>query len=190
MPALKDLLADLTSGDETRAESAVPLLAGLGETVVPSLRDLQSSPEADVRWWATRTLASLPAPDVNLLLSSLADASPDVRQCAALGLCNHPSEAAIQPLIRSLSDSDTLVADLSARALVAVGKPAVESLLEVLNGAAQSARIHAMYALSEIADPRAIPSMLSALSEESAVLHYWADAGLERLGVNMVYLKP
>jgi HEAT repeat protein len=60
----------------------------------------------------------------------------------------------------------------------------------MLEDAPQSARIHAMQALSEIADPRALPSMLSALSEDSAILHYWAEAGLERLGVNMVYIKP
>jgi HEAT repeat protein len=113
-----------------------------------------------------------------------------VRQCAALGLSSHPSEAAIQPLIRALSDPDGLVADLSAGALTAVGEPAVESLLEVLKDAPQSARIRAMHALSEIADPRAIRPMIESMSENSAMLHYWADAGLERMGVNMVYLKP
>ena len=188
--ALDDLLADLTSGDEARAEAAVPSLAALGGTIVPSLRGLLDSTDADVRWWATRTLASLPSLDPGLLLPSLADAAPEVRQCAALGLCAHPSEAAIPRLIRALSDADGLTAELSARALAAVGEPAVESLLEVLNGAAQSARIHAMHALSEIADPRAIRPMIEAMSEESAMLHYWAEAGLERMGVNMVYLKP
>ena len=190
VPALDDLLADLTSGDEERAEAAVPLLAALGETVIPSLRDLLDSTDADLRWWATRTLASLPSPDLSLLLSSLADAAPEVRQCAALGLCSHPSEAAIPLLVRGLSDADGILADLSARALVAVGKPAVESLLEVLKDAPQSARIHAMHALSEIADPRTIRPMIESLSEDSAMIHYWAEAGLERMGVNMVYLKP
>jgi HEAT repeat protein len=188
--ALEDLLADLTSGDDARAEAAVPLLVALGETIIPSLRGLLDSSDADIRWWATRTLASLPSLDPSLLLSSLADAAPEVRQCAALGLSIHPSEAAIQPLIRALSDPDGLVAELSAGALTAVGKPAVESLLEVLNGAAQSARIHAMRALAEIADPRAIRPMIESMSENSAMLHYWAEAGLERMGVNMVYMKP
>lgn len=190
MSALDDLLADLTSGDETRAEAAVPSLAALGETVIPALRGMLDSTDADSRWWATRALASLPSLDAGLLLPSLADAAPEVRQCAALGLCSHPSEAAIQPLIRALSDPDSLVADLSARALIAVGEPAVEGLLEVLKEAGQSARIHAMHALAEIADPRAIRPMIESLSEESAMLQYWAEAGLERMGVNMVYIKP
>jgi HEAT repeat protein len=190
MPALEDLLADLTSGDEERAEAACASLTGLGGEAIPGLRGLLDSPDADIRWWAVRTLASLPELDAELLLPSLADAAPEVRQCAALGLCSHPSPAAIPPLIHALSDSDTLFADLSARALAAVGEPAVEALLEVLKDAPQSARLHAMYALSKIADPRSIPAMISAMGEDSAVLHYWADAGLDRLGVNMVYFQP
>ncbi len=190
MPSLDDLLADLTSGDETRAEAAVPALAALGETIIPSLRELLDSPDADIRWWAARTLASLPSLDAGLLLPSLSDAAPEVRQCAALGLCSHPSEAAIPDLTRALSDSDSLVAELAAQALVAVGKPATESLLEVLQDAPQSARIQAMHALSEIADPRAVRPMIEAMGENSAMLQYWAEAGLEKMGVNMVYLKP
>lgn len=187
---LDELLADLTSGDESRAEAAVPSLVALGERIVPSMQDLLDSPDSDIRWWATRTLASLPSVDASLLLPSLTDAAPEVRQCAALGLSGHPSEAAIQPLILALSDSDSLVAELSARALVAVGEPATESLLKVLKEAPQSARIHAMHALAEIADPRAIRPMIESMSENSAMLQYWAEAGLEKMGVNMVYLKP
>lgn len=187
---LADLLTDLTSGNDARAEAAVPALAELGETIIPTLGDLLSSTDTDTRWWVTRALASLPLLDPALLLASLTDTAPEVRQCAALGLCNHPSEKAISPLLSALSDSDSIVADLSAKALTAIGEPAVESLLQVLKEAPQSARIHAMHALAEIADPRAIPSMIAAMSEESAILHYWADAGLERMGVNMVYIKP
>jgi HEAT repeat protein len=188
---LEALLADLTSGDEGRAESAVPKLAALGETIIiPSMRTLLDSDDADIRWWAIRTLASLPALDAGVILPSLADAAPEVRQCAALGLCGHPSEAAIPALIGALSDSDSLVAELSARALIAVGEPATESLLEVLKDAKPSAKIHAMHALAEIADPRSIRPMIESMSESSAMLQYWAQIGLEKMGVNMVYVKP
>jgi HEAT repeat protein len=190
VPALVDLLADLTSGDETRAEAAVPALVKLGEAIILPLCDLLDSTNADIRWWATRTLAALPSLDTALLLPPLMDKSPEVRQCAALGLCSHPSEIAIKCLVSTLSDVDGIVADLSAKALTVIGAPAVENLLQVLKDAPQSARIHAMHALSDIADPRAIPAMIAAMAEDSAMLHYWADAGLERLGVNMVYMKP
>jgi len=51
-------------------------------------------------------------------------------------------------------------------------------------------RILAMRALSEIRDHRAIPIMMKSLNEESALLQYWAQEGLNRLGLNMVYIKP
>ena len=190
MSTLDDLLADLTSGDESRAEQACASLIEMGEMVIPALRDLLSSPDVDSRWWAIRALASLPSLDPGLLIPSLADASPEVRQCAALGLCGHPSEAATRPLVQALSDADSLTAELAAKALIAIGSPAVESLLDVLHNGQQSARIHAMRALAEIADPRAVRPMIEAMSEESAMLHYWAERGLEKLGVNMVYMKP
>jgi HEAT repeat protein len=151
---------------------------------------LLSSPDVDSRWWAIRALASLPDLDPGLLIPSLADASPEVRQCAALGLGHHPAEAATQPLVQALSDADSLTAELAAQALTAIGSPAVESLLDVLRAGKQSARIHAMHALAEIADPRAVRPMIESMGEDSAMLQYWAERGLQRLGVNMVYIKP
>ncbi len=190
MPALDELLAELTSGDESRAEAAVAALAELGEQSVEALARVLDSPETDSRWWAVRALASHPNLDVSLLLRPLADAAPEVRQAAALGLCGHPHESAIQPLVRALGDADGLVADLAAKALTAIGRPAVESLIEVQKDTNMSARILSMRALAEIADPRAIPVMMSAIEGESSMLYHWAEAGLERLGLNMIYLKP
>jgi hypothetical protein len=47
-----------------------------------------------------------------------------------------------------------------------------------------------MHALAEIADPRSIRPMIESMSESSAMLQYWAQIGLEKMGVNMVYVKP
>ncbi|MBV6395624.1 MAG: hypothetical protein HFACDABA_01202 [Anaerolineales bacterium] len=190
MPALESLLADLISGDDSRAEAACAALSQIGETLIPHLRDLLSSPDADSRWWATRALASLPHLDPALLIPSLADSSTEVRQCAALGLRDHPIEAAIRPLTQALNDADSLTAQLAAQALAAIGHPAVESLLDVLRSGPPSAKIHAARALAEITDVRAIRPMIESMSEDSAALQYWAERGLEKLGVNMIYVKP
>lgn len=190
MPALEGLLAELISGDDARAEAACASLAPMGETIIPALRGLLSSPDADTRWWAARALASLPRLDPGLLIPLLADSSPEVRQCAALGLSRHPSETAIRPLVTALTDTDRLAAELAAKALIAIGAPAVESLLEALQSGPASAKNLAMRALAEIADARAIRPMIESMSGDSAVLHYWAERGLEKLGVNMIYMKP
>ena len=190
MPVLNELLADLTSGDETRAENAVPGLVGLGEDAIPALRDLLKSTDADQRWWALRTLAQSPQARTEWLLPLLDDSTPEVRQAAALGLCSHPDEAAVKPLVRALSDEDAMVSELARNALVVIGKPAVSFLLEVPKDAPQKVRINALRALAEIVDYGAIPTLMAALEEDSAMLGHWAEEGLERLGLNMLYLKP
>ena len=190
MPVLDELLADLTSGDETRAENAVPGLVELGEEAFPALRDLLESADTDQRWWALRTLAQSPQARTEWLLPLLNDSDADVRQAAALGLCSHPDETAIRPLVLALSDADSLVSGLACNALVVIGNPAVPSLLEIPKDARQMARINAMRALAEIADHRAIPALMDALEDESVIVQHWAEEGLERLGLDMVYLKP
>jgi HEAT repeat protein len=190
MPVLDELLADLTSGDETRAENAVPALVGLGEGAFPALRGLLESADADQRWWALRTLAQSSQARAEWLLPLLDDPSAEVRQAAALGLYSHPAETAIQPLIRALSDADSMVSDLACNALVAIGKPAVPLLIDVPKEGPHRMRINALRALAEIADYSAIPTLMAALEEDSAMLQHWAEEGLERLGLNMIYLKP
>jgi HEAT repeat protein len=99
--------------------------------------------------------------------------------------------------VRALADADSLVSHLASHALIAIGEAAVPALLEFcrLTPSApvpvevQTARLNAMRALAAIADPRAIPAMLDALVEDSALMQYWAETGLERLGQDMVYIK-
>jgi len=190
VPTVESLLADLTSGDEIRAQSAVPGLIALGEATFPALRDLLASKDADQRWWALSTLAQTPQARTEWLLPFLNDTAPELRQAAALGLCSHPDETAIKPLIQALNDADSMVSNLASSALVAIGKPAVQSLMEIPKNAPHRARINAIRALAEIVDYAAIPALMSALEEDSAMMQHWAEEGLERLGLNMVYIKP
>ena len=190
MSKLDALLADLTSGDETRAEGSVLGLVELGAEAFPALRDLLNSVDADQRWWALRTLAQSPQAQTEWLLPLLNDPVPEVRQAAALGLCSHPAETAISPLIRALSDADSMVSGLACSALVEIGKPAVPALLEMPKDAPQMARINAIRALAEIADYSTIPALMAALEDDSVMVQHWAEEGLERLGLNMVYINP
>ena len=190
MTGLEKLLRDLVSGDETRAEAAVPDLVEMGEAAIPALKDLSNSPDVDVRWWALRVLAASPHCRTEWLSPFLDDPAPEVRQCAALGLAGKPDESAVPPLVRALGDGDSMVASLAVNALARIGSPAVPSLIEAVKGAAQSQRIHALRALAEIRDHRAIPVMMQVMQEESALLQHWAQEGLERLGLDMVYIKP
>ena len=190
MASLTDLLNDLIGGNETRAEAAVPLLIGLGEEAIPALLDLTRSADVDHRWWGLRVLAQSPHSQAGWLAPFLNDPAREVRQCAALGLALKPDESAIRPLVQALSDEDSMVASLAVNALVKIGSAAVPALIAVVQEACQSARIHALRALAEIRDQRAIPIMMKVMDEKSVLLQHWATEGLERLGLDMVYIKP
>lgn len=191
MTTLELLLADLISGDEERAENAVTPLIELGEDAIPALLDLTRSPDTDSRWWALRTLAQSPLCRTEWLVPFLTqDPAPEVRQCAALGLAGKADESAAQPLVHALSDADGMVGSLAATALVNIGGAAVPSLIETVKNGVQSARILALRALAEIKDHRAIPIMMKVMEEDSSLLQYWAKEGLDRLGLDLVYIKP
>jgi HEAT repeat protein len=166
-------LNDLTSGNEARAESAVPALIELGDEAIPALRELTRSADVDHRWWGLRVLAQSPRSEAAWLVPFLRDPAREVRQCAALGLAIKPDQAAVQPLVQALRDEDSMPA-----------------LIEVVQSGAQSARIHALRALAEIRDHRAIPVMMKVMEEDSVLLQHWAKEGLDRLGLDMVYIKP
>ncbi len=191
MDDLDYLLVELTSGDDQRAESAVTALAAMGEAALPRLQTLAHSPDPDKRWWAVRTLAAFKHLEVaGWLEEALHDPDEAVRQCAALGLTLHPDPNGVAALIAALQSGDQLLAYLAGSALITTGAAAVPALIEVLQSGPPPARLEAARALAAIADPRAIPALIQALDQGSAVLDYWAMLGLERMGVGMTYFEP
>lgn len=184
------LLADLTSDNEERAEEAARQLAEIGAPILPALGRLLDSNEGDRRWWAVRTLGQMADPPRDWLIRSLADPAGEVRAAAALGLSAHPAEDAAPTLAGALQDEDSIVAILAVNALVAIGAPAVRALLDTFPKSNQRGQIQIMRTLAELRDPRAIPLMLKAVEANSAMIRYWAEQGLERLGLDMVYIKP
>lgn len=189
MDDLPRLLADLTSGDDVRAEAAA---ARLSAFPVSALDPLLCADDVDARWWALRALAGFPTGEevVSRLVAALNDDADEIRQCAALGLAHHPHLQAIVPLIGALASADSMTAHLARHALIAIGAEAVPALIETLQNGEFSARLEAARALAEIGDPRAIPALMAAMQTDSALSTYWAKHGLEKMGLGMVYLKP
>ena len=68
MDDLNALLADLTSGDEPRAEAAAVRFVSLGEPAFYALAALYASPDPEVRWWAVRALNEFAEERVSSLL--------------------------------------------------------------------------------------------------------------------------
>lgn len=195
MPAnsedLHTLLEELSSGDDRRAESAVHKLAGRGESVLPWLRNELQSKNPDQRWWAIAALAQIDHEHARRALKDgLNDPDPSVRQCAAFGLRRQPYPGALPDLVYALGGSDRLLARLAADALVALGESALESLTKALRSEDPAVRIEAARALSQMEDPSAIPPLFAALDDPSQLVVYWAERGLEKLGIGMMFFKP
>jgi HEAT repeat protein len=191
MQDFMDVLDELSCGEDERAEAALSRLAAWGPETLQALQERLSSPEPDVRWWAVRGLAEMQHEGVpELLIKALADPDIGVRWCAGLALRRHPSEKSVPALLEMLADEQALTRRLAGDALVAIGSPAAEQLVEMLRSGKLAARIEAVRALAKIGDERAIPALYAALDEASALIGYWANEGLEKMGVGMVFYKP
>jgi HEAT repeat protein len=188
-------LAALTGGDEALREQAAISLGSLPqdqlESVFAALLAMLDDSEPDRRWWALRALSEIPLGEVpSLLVNMLADPNPEVRQCAALGLRLRPDLAGLPMLIELLENSDPILARLAGEALAALGSPAVPGLLDRLEYGSQKARLIAIRALAEISDTRAVPALFEALDDESMLIEYWANEGLQRMGIGMTFFRP
>lgn len=191
MSNLYALVAELTCGDDARAEAAALEFAANQEQSIPVLKSLLDSPDEDTRWWAARTLGAIRHKDVTpLLLRALRDPAASVQHCAAIALREQPDITAIPSLINTLGTEDQLLARLAADALEAIGPPATPALVAVMENGSHTEIIFAVRALSRIGDYRAIPSLFKALDHESIVIQHYADKGLEDLGVGMSFFDP
>jgi HEAT repeat protein len=182
-------LDELFSGDEARASAA---LDAIDDSDLPALVDVLASGGADARWWAACALARLPdGRATHALLSAAADPDPEVRTAALHALGERRAPEAVTPLLFSLGDRSLYIARIAADALIRIGSPAVPGLVRALeNDAAPQVRANAARALALIGDPTAIPALFNALDDDSMMVQYWAEEGLERMGVGQIYFKP
>jgi len=188
---LAALLTTLEEGDEERAQAAALTLGRMGEAALPLLRSLAASPRTDTRWWAARALAETRTPAAVPLLTRLSrDPDEDVRACAVLALGELRCPEVIEPLVTALQDSSGYVARLAGNALIHLGEWAVPALIEVLEIGPPRARVNAARALAALEAREAIPALIRALEDPSALVVHYAEEALEKLGVGMIFFQP
>ena len=191
MATLEQLKSDLTSGDDARAEAAVPALTMHGQAAIEALAELQDSPISDHRWWATRALAAFEPEAARLqIISALDDADTAVRQCAAVGLKKRPTAVAIDPLLKLLGSENQLLGRLASDALAAIGSQAIAHLSQAAKDPEPRIRIQAVRALALMEQPEAIGPLFKAIDDPSSIVTYWAERGLDRLGIGMSFFNP
>ncbi|MEK6220856.1 MAG: hypothetical protein N2D54_01240 [Chloroflexota bacterium] len=183
----------LTSGIDSQALLAVDKLIELGEKAIPSLRNLVAEENSDYRWWGYRTLSGIAHPNsIKLLIRGLADNNLEVKKCIVLSLRSNPDEQAIPPLIGFLSNRDNLLSRLAGDALIAIGPDATSSLIQYLEETSHDERgfVEAVRSLATIKDRRAISTLFKLLDSESSLVEYWANQGLENMGLEMMFFDP
>ena len=192
MAELAQLLEDLSSEDEDRAQAAIPALSVQGAAAIHGLIGLLDSPVADRRWWATYALSVFKEePDAQgAIIRMLRDPDSAVQQCAALALKHNPTPDAVAPLMDTLHATDRLTARLAGDALAAIGASAVPHLATASKDPSPAVRIEAVRALAEMRHPDAIGPLFKCIDDPSSVVTHWAEEGLDRLGIGMMFFNP
>jgi HEAT repeat protein len=191
MASLEQLLADLTSGDDVRAEAAVPALTVHGVEAITALLNLLHHPSIDHRWWAVRALAEFKDSSAQAgIRRALADPQASVAQCAALALKGHPSPDSLNSLLLALTRGDRLLSRLAADAMAALGQEAIETLARLAQHDDPQVRIEAVRALADVRHPDAVGPLFLALGDSSQMVIHWAERGLTRLGMEMAFFSP
>lgn len=116
---------------------------------------------------------------VDQLIQALKHESISIRRGAAMGLGNIRSAKAVEPLVQALKDIDHGVKREAVSALVKIGEPSVELLIQ----AATDSETHdsAVIALANIADPRASEVLTQALNDKDTIVRARAAQGLEKI---------
>ena len=185
------LLDSIAAGDDARTEEAALALGRLGDAALPPLRDLLADADPDRRWWAARALAAIATPAARqLLITALTDPDADVRSCAAQGLGELRAVEAVDELVRCMADPSPLVSRIAADSLARIGLPAASALVAALQERETLTRAGAARALSVIQPEDAVPALCAALDDPSAIVTYYAEEALERMGVGLVLVQP
>lgn len=94
----------------------------------------------------------------------------------------------IETLINTLSTRKDKLREGARHTLVAMGKPAIPSLIKALKNKKASVRWEAAKALEEIADPETAPMLVTALENDDFDVRWLAAEGLIKM--NIKGLKP
>ena len=136
----------------TLSEIATP-----ANRIVPALISVLTDADENVRVVGSIALQELGEPAVPYLIEALTAESAEIRLNAAyaLGEIGKPLDTILPALINTLTDAEWNVRRLVVRALVTIGTPAIDSLIQALNSHDAALRRMAERALNDIGTPQA-----------------------------------
>jgi HEAT repeat protein len=175
--AIEPLVGLLKDKEAIVKETASGALLKFGSAAVPSLIACVGSETGPARQSAIAVLTRIGKPVMGPLVAVLNNENPQVRNAAAEVL----KKLNYQPT----NVNDKLLYDLATKnwdGLAAVGKPAVEPLLVILNGTDRSSRRMAAEALGKLKDTAYIAPLVNLLADRNATVRTAAGNALCGLG--------
>jgi bilin biosynthesis protein len=174
--------------DQVVRSSAIGALARSGDIAVPELLKILDSAEADetTKGHAAWALAFIGADAAEYLTPALKSNSLDVR-CAVLGAIvkvvqEQPSDALVQVMIDSLTDSVALIRSEAASGLGQITYPeAIPHLILAGQDVDVDVRKSAVSALGKVGDARAIEPLRIAMTDSENVVKVLAKVALGQL---------
>ena len=147
------------------------------------IQEQLTSPDTELRITATRRLASLPAPTVDLFICSLGDTDWRVRKAAVESFQQLAySEKYIQELITLLYHPENAgLRNAAIEILVGFGSLAVEQLRSEISEPDVEVRKFVIDILGEICDPRCAPDLIVSLKDADINVRYAAAETLGKL---------
>ena len=132
--------------------------------VVPAIIISLTDPEETIRVIGSVALQNIGEPAVPYLIDALTAPSAEIRLNAAyaLGEIGAPLDIIMPALIASLTDPEWNVRRLVVRALVRIGNPAVDPLIQALNSPDQDLRRMAERALNDMGTVQALRAIAEA----------------------------
>ena len=195
-PLIESLAREIERVDTTRgARLAAGILGRIGDSeAVAPLVDARGQPDWKVRGAVAEALGRIgDAEAVPGLVELLQDANEVVRKSAAVGLARVAEEEdgadaldepGVEALAAALADPYYSVRWSAARALAAIGKPAVARLIELAAAAEEPAGILAIHALGEIGEEDAVRPLRDVLGSASWAAAAYAAEALGKIGLS------
>ncbi len=121
---------------------------------------------------------------VEILVGKLRDPDPNNRLYAIYALGKISDPKMVRPLVEVLDSEE--IGWLAAKALVNIGQPALQPLLEALFSERRNVRLYATYALGEIRDPRAARGILRMFQDPDPLVLDTAAEALITIGERSV----
>lgn len=161
LAAIGELVDLLAAEHEALRDRAYAIVIDIGASAVPALLQRLAGADVPQREYIAAALGNAKAKEAVVPLSEMLGRKGERRRyIAAWALGEIGDLGALPALTVALGDDDSEVRKSAIRSLILLGRPAVPSLLDYLQGAVPPGEKSAILALGDIADPRALPALL------------------------------